>query len=167
MRALAPNSSGARQLSFPHGKDTITMADPFSPDWLGQSAPWSYWPSSLLGVTPIARQDARERAGGTPNDAWDRATPAWLRSAMPPLGSGGLQGAFAQADGAAGQDSFVASPASTSPGTGRGILVSGGRGARRTVVASPPDRLAVRSRSSRCADAGRWSRLAVSCEPGG
>jgi hypothetical protein len=103
------------------------MPDPFSPDWFGQSAPWSYWPSSLLGVTPIARQDARERAGGTPNDAWDRATPAWLRSAMPPLGSGGLQGAFAQADGAAGQDSFVASPASTSPGTGRGILPFGDR----------------------------------------
>src|SRR5258708_39596181 len=104
------------------------MTDQFPPPgWFPRPAIWPYWPSSLrdaftppqLPTDPWNQINAQWRqppvganAGATtsqPNDAWDRTTPAWLRSGMPSLSSGGILGSFPQPNDAT-DDSATASP---------------------------------------------------------
>jgi hypothetical protein len=82
------------------------------PGWFLRPENWPYGP--LLGNTftppqppvdpwgQIDDQWWQQPAGANdrpatpqPNDAWDRTTPAWLRSAMPPLSNRGILGSFA------------------------------------------------------------------------
>jgi hypothetical protein len=113
------------------------MTDQFPPPgWLAGPAIWPYWPSPSDTFTPpqsptdpwnqIAaqwwRQPTVTDGAATPrlNDAWDRTTPAWLRSAMPPLSNRGILGSFPQPNDLS--EASVSSHSDMPSGAGRGIL---------------------------------------------
>jgi hypothetical protein len=117
------------------------MTDQFPPPgWFPRPAIWPYWPSSLRDTfTPpqppndpwnqINAQWRQPPVGANaaattpqPNDGWDRTTPGWLRSAAPPLSSGGILGSFPQPNDAADQGTSTSSQSDPSPSAGRGIL---------------------------------------------
>jgi hypothetical protein len=116
------------------------MTDQFPPPgWFLRPENWPYGP--LLGntftppqppVDPRNQIDAQwwQQAAGAndgpatpqPNDAWDRTTPAWLRSAMPPLSNRGILGSFPQPNDLSDQGASASSLSDTPPATGAGIL---------------------------------------------
>jgi hypothetical protein len=128
------------------------MTDQFPPpSWFPRPATWPYWPSPSDTFTPPQpandpwnqinaqwwQQPGTNSAATTtqPNDSWDRTVPAWPRSAMPPIPSGGILGSFPQPNDAT-DESTTASPRAVggilaqfdrwndpqSSSTGRGIL---------------------------------------------
>jgi hypothetical protein len=94
--------------------NTFTLPQPPVDPWNQIDAQWWQQPAGASSAPPMPQ----------PNDAWDRTTPAWLRSAMPPLSNRGILGSFLQPNDAAEQDNSAPPQSDMPPATGRGILAA-------------------------------------------